>query len=55
MWYLIRSLFLLWLFVLSVVFSMYGDIPKNLGIILMSGLFLCFAISIADMFMRDTL
>jgi len=53
--YIIRTLFLFWLFIISVVFSLSGKLPQDLGIILMSGLFLAFAISFIETMTKDKL
>ena len=55
MWYVIRTLFLLWLFVLSTIFTFTEQLPQNLGIILMSGMFLAFAVSFLETMTKDKL
>jgi len=55
MWHVIRTLFLLWLFILSAIFSFSGKLPQDLGIILMSGLFLAFGISFIETMTKDKL
>ena len=55
MWYLIRTLFLMWLLIGSVVLTTYNYFPQEIGLIVSVGLFILTAISFADIMIRDKL
>ena len=55
MWYLIRTLFLMWLLIGSVVLTTYNYFPQEIGLIISVGLFILTAISFADIMIRDKL
>jgi len=55
MWYLIRTLFFMWLLIGSVVLTTYNYFPQEIGLIISVGLFILTAISFADIMIRDKL
>ena len=55
MWYLIRTLFFMWLLIGSVVLTTYNYFPQEIGLIISVGLFMATAISFADIMIRDKL
>jgi hypothetical protein len=55
MWYLIRTMFFLWLLVSTIVLHQYKYFPEEIGIILAVGFFMLTAVSFADIMVRDKL
>jgi len=55
MWYLIRTLFFMWLLISSAILTSYNYFPEELGIILGVGFFMLTAVSFADIMVRDKL
>ena len=55
MWYLIRTLFFMWLLISSVILTSYNYFTEELGMILGVGFFILTAISFADIMVRDKL
>ena len=55
MWYLIRTLFFMWLLIGSVVLTTYNYFPQEIGLIISVGLFMATATSFADIMIRDKL
>jgi hypothetical protein len=53
MWYLIRTLFFMWLLISSVVLTSYNYFPEELGIIMAVGFFLLTAVSFADIMINE--
>jgi|DEB0MinimDraft_6_1074348.scaffolds.fasta_scaffold71030_4 hypothetical protein len=53
MWYLIRTVFFMWLLVSSIILTTYDYFPNELGIILSVGFFLMTAVSFADIMIND--
>ena len=55
MWYLIRTMFFLWLLVSTIVLEQYNYFPEEIGMILGVGSFMLTAVSFADIMVRDKL
>jgi len=53
MWYLLRTLFFMWLLISSVVLTSYDYFPTELGIIMASGFFLLTAVSFASIMIDE--
>jgi len=53
MWYLIRTLFFMWLLISSIVLTSYNYFPEELGIIMTVGFFLMTAVSFIDIMINE--